>query len=310
MHRSLTFSTLALVLLATIPVAGQEHENPRYDPASGDYFITIYNEELQAIEVRVVPANKVALTISPALKLPTTGDLAYEYTMHVPMSSPQALMSAELDCPRTGQYSGLRGTVRRNGDDRQLYTTIDVSRCYVMVGAAPLEPGGDTLVLSFETLLLPGIGEVRLTGAGSGLQLAGGWPTSDPIPQNDTARDFVWSVSGITGGWKVIKAVVPAREPSVFGDPTRAAALIHSDLERACGDLAWISNRRVCRSLQENLEEAARALERGNVESARGQIQGFLEELEARHGPEPAKHVNDNAYGLLRTNVAYLLGRL
>ncbi|MFS8638569.1 MAG: hypothetical protein FWJ74_10805, partial [Gemmatimonadota bacterium] len=79
---------------------------------------------------------------------------------------------------------------------------------------------------------------------------------------------------------------------------------------RACGELGWITNAGVCRSLEAKLEAAERSLERGNTNSARGQLGAFLQELEAQHGPQPGKHVSDNAYWLLKINVEYVLSRM
>jgi hypothetical protein len=42
----------------------------------------------------------------------------------------------------------------------------------------------------------------------------------------------------------------------------------------------------------------------------RGQLQAFLDELEAQHGDQPGQHVTTSAYALLRSNALYLLSRL
>ena len=106
------------------------------------------------------------------------------------------------------------------------------------------------------------------------------------------------------------EAVVPGRALETFADPTTGISLVHEDLGRVCGNLAWITHPGICRSLEAKLEAAARSLGRGNARSARGQLQSFLNELDAQHGPEPGKHVNASAYALLNANVAYLLERL
>jgi hypothetical protein len=77
---------------------------------------------------------------------------------------------------------------------------------------------------------------------------------------------------------------------------------------RACS-LAWITNAGVCRSLQAKLDAAAASLRRGDAQSATGQLQAFLAELEAQHGRQPGKHVTDNAYWLLKVNAQYLQTR-
>ncbi|HEX7118663.1 MAG TPA: hypothetical protein VF212_07750 [Longimicrobiales bacterium] len=86
--------------------------------------------------------------------------------------------------------------------------------------------------------------------------------------------------------------------------------LLSTLVDRACTDLAWITNSGVCRSLQAKLDAAARALERGQPGAARGPLASFLQELDAQHGTGPGKHVSDNAYWLLKINVEYVLGSM
>jgi hypothetical protein len=76
-------------------------------------------------------------------------------------------------------------------------------------------------------------------------------------------------------------------------------------LGRVCGDLRWISAASVCRDLRAKLNEAAPARQRGDHDVAEGALHGFLDELEAQHGP--GKPVSDNAYWLLKVNGEYLL---
>src|SRR5690606_16784489 len=113
------------------------------------------------------------------------------------------------------------------------------------------------------------------------------------------------SISG-----RQVHTLVPARSPATLDDPAAALSVIRSDLDQTCGELAWITNAGVCRSLQAKLDAAARSIDRGNTASARGQLQAFVQELEAQHGLQPGKHVSGNAYWLLKINVEYVLSRL
>jgi hypothetical protein len=80
--------------------------------------------------------------------------------------------------------------------------------------------------------------------------------------------------------------------------------------ERSCTELGWVGHQGVCRSLLAKLEAAIAALERGGTAAARGQLEAFLAELEAQHGPEPGKHVNDSAFWLLRVTAEFLVRNL
>jgi hypothetical protein len=85
--------------------------------------------------------------------------------------------------------------------------------------------------------------------------------------------------------------------------------LLGTQLQRAC-ELSWISHEGICRSLRTKLERAAQSMREGKAKAARGQLRAFAEQLEAQRGDKPGKHVNDNAYWLLRTNAGYLQSRL
>jgi hypothetical protein len=81
-------------------------------------------------------------------------------------------------------------------------------------------------------------------------------------------------------------------------------------LLRSVCDLGWITSAGVCHSLQVKLDAAGKFVGRGDIQSARGALGAFLDELAAQRGPEPGKHVTENAYWLLKINAEFLLSRL
>lgn len=85
-------------------------------------------------------------------------------------------------------------------------------------------------------------------------------------------------------------------------------SVLGADLQQACGALRWITGGAVCGRLRSELEEATRALQRGDAQAAKGSLRVVLAELEAQHAP--GKPVNDNAYWLLKVNGEYLLARM
>ncbi len=106
------------------------------------------------------------------------------------------------------------------------------------------------------------------------------------------------AVAGFTIG------IVPIPEPVNVEERTRSLRQL---TERSCVELGWITDQGVCRSLLAKLAAAIRALEGGRTEAARGTLDGFLAELDAQHGPEPGKHVNDSAFWLLGVSAEFLL---
>ena len=70
--------------------------------------------------------------------------------------------------------------------------------------------------------------------------------------------------------------------------------ILQSDLQQTCGPRRRVTDGGVCDNLRSTLEQATRALQRGDRQGAKGSIRAFLDALEAQHGP--GKPVSDNAY--------------
>ena len=92
--------------------------------------------------------------------------------------------------------------------------------------------------------------------------------------------------------------------------PASLVARLLALTQRACDPLGWISKAGICQSLEVKLTHAQSALVAGDVESARGDLRAFANELDAQHGAQPGKAVNDDAYALLGLNAAFLLAQL
>ncbi len=156
-----------------------------------------------------------------------------------------------------------------------------------------LAPGAESPSLFFDAIGLPGIVTSWVRGYFPPPPLTeadvGVIPPSDPLLQN--------SVPGKTVGI----------EP--FPDdlsPTDLLRRLRELTDQTCGELGWIDNAGICDSLDKNLQNAERSLERGRANSVRGQLGAFLNELQAQRG----KHVNDSAYWLLKANVEFVLSQL
>lgn len=161
-----------------------------------------------------------------------------------------------------------------------------------------LPPGAESPDLWFEAVGLPGVVTAWIGGyfPPPPLTAADTNPVvrpSDPLVES--------SIRGSTLG------VVPKpADSSPEGLILRLRALV----DTSCADLGWITNRGVCNSLRGKLERASASLAGGRREAAAGQLRAFVQELEAQHGPQPGKHVSDNAYWLLKVNAEYVLALL
>ncbi|HBO84351.1 MAG: hypothetical protein A2073_05785 [Deltaproteobacteria bacterium GWC2_42_11] len=70
--------------------------------------------------------------------------------------------------------------------------------------------------------------------------------------------------------------------------------------------LGWITNQGIEQSLDAKLENAKKKIEQGNKNAAKNILNAFINEVEAQKD----KHLTSEAYGLLKYNVEYLIGRL
>ena len=70
--------------------------------------------------------------------------------------------------------------------------------------------------------------------------------------------------------------------------------------------LGWITNQGIEQSLDAKLENAKKKIEQGNKNAAKNILGAFINEVEAQRD----KHLTSEAYGLLKYNVEYLIGKL
>jgi hypothetical protein len=163
-------------------------------------------------------------------------------------------------------------------------------------------------MLYADTLLRPGEKSPELTLIARGIPgIVRYWAVPDlmanpPIydDQPNRADYMTFSDSGLTVG--------------VVGVPSGSTAAslatrLRTLLGRSCGKLGWIAQPGVCQSLDVKLAHAQDALRDGAPDAARRALDAFMHELEAQHGETAGKHVNDEAYALLRPNAAYLVSR-
>ena len=258
--------------------------------------------------MRVEPPNKVRIHLTPTVEA-AGALLRYRYTAVVTAESRQELAFLEVDCPGPGLVQAISAQVTVQGQVgawfAEFFDLPDRPSCSFERGADGL-PAGGVLRGQFDSARLPGIGGARALGKTAGVR----WPTSDPMPDNEEAGEVVEGLSGLTGGWWALTTVVPARDPASLENPSQTFAAVIADLSQVCGPLGWITNAGVCNSLRVKLDQAVHASAAGDVDGARSLLQSFLDELDAQHGAEPGKHVTDNAYFLLKTNVEFLLTQL
>ena len=168
-------------------------------------------------------------------------------------------------------------------------------------------PTADWTLLS-EDLIHPGQSSPALTYRAIGVTgLVRYWAIPDlwhhmPVADDDSKGDDdagfkVFGDSGMTIG------VVPIPATAT---PSALATRLTRLFNYSCGTNQLITNSGICNSLRVKLNAASSSIADGNATAAHGQIDAFLDELDAQRG----KFVSEAAYALLRPNAAFLLGKL
>ena len=278
-----------------------------HDSLVGTYTITYYDSRGSERSLTVNAMNNLRPKLSVAI---TKGEvqLDYQYLLanQAITRETQPIGIVDILCPPDAPDLRItsklgRGYLTEHPDER-------IHVCRFRLTGHYVHPGHTLDGLRIETTYLPGISEASVFGIPR-IQEGLGQHEEELPPNVLSTFRSITGFGFFTGGGLRILTVAPLRTISEMEDATASLVIVDADVSSAC-DLSWISNPGVCNSFRTKLEQAGRALERGRNEAAIGQLQAFLNELEAQHGDEPGKHVNDNAYWLLKVNVEFILERM
>ena len=296
--------SFALLAVAAAPLPGQTLQR---DPVSGDYILEF--TDIDGVHHRLVvePRNKISPRMAVAIE---SSGAAYVYryalTNESGPNTKQPISVFLLPCPRDDQSLSVEPAPGWHGR----VGGVSPFECEFNFGKTWLEPGqsvGDFIVRS---AWLPAPADAWVFGAAppAGLPVSvGSVPDTVVHLLKSVQRIAFNSISG-----RQVHTLVPARSPATLDDPAAALSVIRSDLDQTCGELAWITDAGVCRSLGEMLDAASEALTRFWAPKwrARRHLEAFLRELEAYQGGQRGKPVDDNAYALLKINAECVLSRL
>jgi hypothetical protein len=163
-----------------------------------------------------------------------------------------------------------------------------------------MQPGDSSSLLTIESRFLPGF--VMATAYGvAGPHLI----PSDEETTPDTVRSLVVQLRapGGSGSGRQVVAVVPFYDPSTLPGPITVIQLMRADLLAMCGDIGWITNRGICRSLEAKLQNAEMALLEDDNDAAQREMNAFTNELNAQRG----KHIPETGFLMLSAMRQYLL---
>ena len=297
-------------LTCGIPCSVLPAQELSLNPATGNYSLRYFSDELnREVAIEIIPPNKIAPTAELALvRRGVDGAHVYSYTIRNKRSvgSLQGIGLMEMVCPPRAFTSVVR-TEGWDGSARgPSARTLGRDHCvFLVTDDAGILPGEAREGIELATQWLPAISSGNFWGLAEPFQ----FPPEEQAEHAPELHNLIRMVDGVGGGWVRSDLVSPGRDPAQYTNPMTLLRAISGDLSQAC-TLAWITNGGVCRSLQVKLSHAETSLQGQKVSTTRNELESFLAELDAQHGPQPGKHVNENAYWLLRTNVEYLLSRL
>lgn len=289
---------------ATRPLAAQDLQ---YDANQRIYILTYTDDAGSAQRVEIMPPNHIEPVLHLLMDNTGPGTYTYRYELaNMPGAlSTQSMQQVEIPCPGDGAVLTVGSPtdwVARYGFTERVRTTVCGFSAYR--DAATIAPGQRLSGFTVISVYLPQIVEAAVWGKLSDVPALPGLGEVEPELAELHSRAV-----GASGGWYSLSVVGPGRAPDELQQPQNGIPLVATDLGRLCS-MAWISQSGVCRSLRSKLDAASSSFRRGAISDTRDKLRSFLAELEGQHGLEPGKHVNDNAYWLLRTNVQYLLSRL
>ena len=264
-------------------------QNVQYEPATGNY--RVYYDDYKGIGKFWIfkPANKILMYVN-AKCTPVAGTKKYKYVYEISngKNSKQNIWSFAIEykksltniiSPENWHYGyfSYKSVIDWNGE---------------------LSAGKSIKGFSFESEVIPGI--VECYGDGytephvfSNYESEIAEDTRPPLP------DFFGNcVVGKTIGPDIIPL------PPVITPISLIKRLI--TLKEESFKLGWIDNRGIANSLNKKLENTKDAVNRGQNETAKNILNAFINEVESQRG----KHINDNAYYLLKTNAEFIVSKL
>lgn len=280
-------ASLAALLSGSMRSGAQTVER---DPSTGAHRVTYTALDGNEYTVVVRAHDNVAPVVSVSIERRNEA-FVYRYTLkhlRTPTAEP-GIGSFHLRCP----FEDPALSMRHPSSWRAWSDTTGGRRdCSFAPAGAPLPPGQEVTGLELVSGWLPQISVARVQG------LAG---VTVLESEEDTPPEVVELVNDLmvrpdAGTGRGVLTLVPS-----WLTAGSWIALILGDLDESC-ELGWIDDSGVCGGLRSQLERARAA---ARTETIREHLLSFLAELEAEHGSEPGKHVNDNAYWLLKTNAEF-----
>lgn len=261
---------------------------------------------LTAAEIGYEPHNRATATVSVLINS-TDGRLEYIYDVHNSSSSERAITSfrVQIDVPvssftATGPASWDSFSCCIRDENRRLASNIVVGGWLYGEESSQIRPGATLPGFKIAGQSVPGIKRFFVESNSATVV-----PDAEPGDQaeadalTELTDFFNDSSAGITLG--------PEPLPSSIDPASLVDRLI--TFKHQSASLGWITGSGasgIVKSLDAKLDAAKAAVARGQNKAAVNQLNAFIKELQAQR----AKHINDNAFLLLKTNAEFIIGKL
>lgn len=217
-----------LIVGATSAASASLAAQVRWDPVKRVYFVTAHNDEGDAHEMRVEPADKV-IPVTFLTQIDSAGRIFYRYRVTVDSTSPQPMVYVRIPCSAQAAAADLTGGERRavSGWGGQQYC-----RFYAPSGI------GDTVRPRFSSPMLGGVATAIVEGG----RPAAVWPMSEPNSETDSLKPMVDSLQGDSpnGLVKRIPMPAPKYERSAVVVTASGLQILLAELDEVCATTPWI----------------------------------------------------------------------
>ncbi len=146
---------------------------------------------------------------------------------------------------------------------------------------------------------MPGSGLWTLTGQFNGQAVQDGqvvdlfWLDLGTYTLATTGKDYAGWVTVNSASFKMIATIES----------------LQATVDRLCLQ-GYITNKGICTSLQQKLDAALKARNKGQIQAALGVLNAFQAEVKAQTGPEPGKHIRSEAARILFMDSSYIIQAL
>lgn len=302
-HRLWSAMGAVAVVITSIPAANAQ--SLTRNPATGNYLLTYTDLDGNAHTVLVEPRDKVLPDLVTVVT-DQAGQIVYRYSLTNRIDAPQPIMSLSVPCPGSDAALTVAAPSTWNAEVVS-HSDPPVARtwCEFLFRVTLLGPGQTISDLLIQSGFYPAIAEAQVYGSVQTI----GLPTAVEETPDTVYRllDQVQGFAAFGGGGFAVSTVLPARTPAMLADPGQGLDSVASDRSQSC-TLGWIADQGVCTTLGGRLDQARQALSQSDTPGARAQLESFLVDLGAQHGP--GLPVNENAYWLLKVNAEFVLSRL